>query len=170
MQDISTSFCFICLLHLANERGLKLEVGESPGAEDEGKPEEGDNKVGDLWGLRVFFFLPFCASYLSGTDCHFSLRSSEIQPSSPQREGGAGDYRRVNALGLYTQTYLHVFYRFVRFFILPVVIFPCLLSATYCVVVYLPPASLRQGSLLGFSFRARLELRVSKSRQRMEVV
>lgn len=56
MQDISTSFCFICLLHLANERGLKLEVGESPGAEDEGKPEEGDNKVGDLWGLRVFFF------------------------------------------------------------------------------------------------------------------
>ena len=51
MQDISTSFCFICLLHLANERGLKIEVGESPGAEDEGQPEEGDNKVGDLWGL-----------------------------------------------------------------------------------------------------------------------
>lgn len=57
MQDISTSFCFICLLHLANERGLKLEVGESPGAEDEGKPEEGDNKVGDLWGLRVISFV-----------------------------------------------------------------------------------------------------------------
>lgn len=57
MQDISTSFCFICLLHLANERGLKLEVGESPGAEDEGKPEEGDNKVGDLWGLRVIYFV-----------------------------------------------------------------------------------------------------------------
>lgn len=54
MQDISTSFCFICLLHLANERGLKLEVGESPGAEDEGEPEEGDNKVGDLWGLKVY--------------------------------------------------------------------------------------------------------------------
>jgi len=54
MQDISTSFCFICLLHLANERGLKLEVGESPGAEDEGEPEEGDNKVGDIWGLKVF--------------------------------------------------------------------------------------------------------------------
>ena len=53
MQDISTSFCFICLLHLANERGLKIEVGESPGAEDEGQPEEGDNKVGDLWGLKV---------------------------------------------------------------------------------------------------------------------
>ena len=53
MQDISTSFCFICLLHLANERGLKIEVGESPGVEDEGKPEEGDNMVGDLWGLKV---------------------------------------------------------------------------------------------------------------------
>ena len=26
MEEISTSFCFICLLHLANERGLKLEV------------------------------------------------------------------------------------------------------------------------------------------------
>ena len=56
MQDISTSFCFICLLHLANERGLKVEVGDSPGAEDEGQPEEGDNKVGDLWGLRVSLF------------------------------------------------------------------------------------------------------------------
>lgn len=24
MADISTSYCFICLLHLANEKGLKL--------------------------------------------------------------------------------------------------------------------------------------------------
>jgi len=54
MQDISTSFCFICLLHLANERGLKIEVGESPDVEDEGEPEEGDNRVGDLWSLKVF--------------------------------------------------------------------------------------------------------------------
>ena len=53
MQDISTSFCFICLLHLANERGLKIEVGESADAEDEAQPEEGDNQVGDLWGLKV---------------------------------------------------------------------------------------------------------------------
>ena len=53
MQDISTSFCFICLLHLANERGLKIEAGESPGAEGEWRPEEGDNMVGDLWGLKV---------------------------------------------------------------------------------------------------------------------
>jgi condensin complex subunit 2 len=25
MADISTSYCFICLLHLANEKGLVLE-------------------------------------------------------------------------------------------------------------------------------------------------
>jgi condensin complex subunit 2 len=25
LTDISTSFCFICLLHLANEKGLKIE-------------------------------------------------------------------------------------------------------------------------------------------------
>ncbi|EJD07497.1 barren [Fomitiporia mediterranea MF3/22] len=60
MADISTSFCFICLLHLANERGLKLEVGE----EDEGvlpqnivvteEEEEEETRVGNLWGLKVF--------------------------------------------------------------------------------------------------------------------
>ena len=60
MADISTSFCFICLLHLANERGLKLEVGE----EDEGvQPKnieemmanmsEEEARVGNLWGLKV---------------------------------------------------------------------------------------------------------------------
>lgn len=28
MNDISTSFCFICLLHLANEKGLVIEKQE----------------------------------------------------------------------------------------------------------------------------------------------
>lgn len=28
MDDISTSFCFICLLHLANEKGLVIENTE----------------------------------------------------------------------------------------------------------------------------------------------
>lgn len=56
MAEISTSFCFICLLHLANERGLKLEVGQNN--EDvplnlEGIPEEA--RVGSLWGLNVCF-------------------------------------------------------------------------------------------------------------------
>lgn len=29
MADISISFCFICLLHLANEKGLIIENNES---------------------------------------------------------------------------------------------------------------------------------------------
>lgn len=29
MDDISTSFCFICLLHLANEKGLTIEKTEN---------------------------------------------------------------------------------------------------------------------------------------------
>lgn len=28
MQDISTSYCFICVLHLANEKGLVIENEE----------------------------------------------------------------------------------------------------------------------------------------------
>lgn len=28
MEDISTSYCFICLLHLANEKGLVIENQE----------------------------------------------------------------------------------------------------------------------------------------------
>ena len=36
MKDISTSYCFICLLHLANEKGLVLEGGrEGDGAMQE---------------------------------------------------------------------------------------------------------------------------------------
>lgn len=32
LADISTSFCFICLLHLANEKGLVIE--NTPGFEE----------------------------------------------------------------------------------------------------------------------------------------
>lgn len=49
MAEISTSFCFICLLHLANERGLKIEVGKEKGDEEE------ERDVGDLWGLKVLY-------------------------------------------------------------------------------------------------------------------
>ncbi|EJF64153.1 barren [Dichomitus squalens LYAD-421 SS1] len=56
MDEISTSFCFICLLHLANERGLKLEVDGK--VEDDDEDEDaavGDsNKVGNLWDLKVY--------------------------------------------------------------------------------------------------------------------
>ena len=67
MEEISTSFCFICLLHLANERGLRLEVGEDgvlggipdPEAEVEvlRRATQTEKKVGDIWGLKVRFFL-----------------------------------------------------------------------------------------------------------------
>ena len=32
MADISTSYCFICLLHLANEKGLS--INSEPGLEE----------------------------------------------------------------------------------------------------------------------------------------
>ncbi|TFY75376.1 hypothetical protein EWM64_g8638 [Hericium alpestre] len=51
LSEISTSFCFICLLHLANERGLKLESGSSIEEVDE---ESEDSKVGNIWDLKVF--------------------------------------------------------------------------------------------------------------------
>ncbi|WVF69854.1 hypothetical protein IAT40_004635 [Kwoniella sp. CBS 6097] len=35
MSEISTSFCFICLLHLANEEGLKIETARYDGKEGE---------------------------------------------------------------------------------------------------------------------------------------
>lgn len=31
LSDLSTSYCFICLLHLCNERGLQIETARSPG-------------------------------------------------------------------------------------------------------------------------------------------
>ncbi|KAL4246253.1 Condensin complex subunit 2 [Abortiporus biennis] len=43
MEEISTSFCFICLLHLANEQGLKIETGV----------DGEEKKVGNIWELKV---------------------------------------------------------------------------------------------------------------------
>ncbi|KAL1717234.1 condensin complex subunit 2/barren [Schizophyllum commune] len=51
LDDISTSFCFICLLHLANEQGLKLEPPPAPGAEEEAQAPK---KVGNLWDIKVY--------------------------------------------------------------------------------------------------------------------
>lgn len=53
LEEISTSFCFICLLHLANEEGLALAV---PGGEDDdalGAPDEEDAHVGRIDLLQV---------------------------------------------------------------------------------------------------------------------
>ncbi|QRV88845.1 condensin complex subunit 2 [Ceratobasidium sp. AG-Ba] len=67
LEEISTSFCFICLLHLANERGLKIQVGEAnpvdPWAgkgnmvvddDDAGAEDEDLKRIGDLARLQVF--------------------------------------------------------------------------------------------------------------------
>ncbi|KAK0238809.1 condensin complex subunit 2/barren [Armillaria nabsnona] len=49
LQELSTSFCFICLLHLANEQGLKIQNGESSTTD----MEEAEG-VGNIWDLKVF--------------------------------------------------------------------------------------------------------------------
>lgn len=71
MSEISTSFCFICLLHLANEEGLRIETARTDGTEGmdvglrgyadrEGLPtaglgelERSDRIVGELQALKV---------------------------------------------------------------------------------------------------------------------
>lgn len=57
MEEISTSFCFICLLHLANEQGLKLQSskdGFSEAVAEEGETElVADKKIGNIWELMV---------------------------------------------------------------------------------------------------------------------
>ncbi|KAJ6624945.1 condensin complex subunit 2/barren [Mycena sp. CBHHK59/15] len=52
MEEISTSFCFICLLHLANEQGLKLESTVDGPAPPEA--DEDVKKVGNIWDLKIF--------------------------------------------------------------------------------------------------------------------
>jgi condensin complex subunit 2 len=52
LAEISTSFCFICLLHLANERGLKLETGDAASSSTVAEIKE-DDRVGNIWGLKV---------------------------------------------------------------------------------------------------------------------
>jgi condensin complex subunit 2 len=51
LSDISTSFCFICLLHLANERGLKIEPGKDTAVAE----EEERRVVANIWDLKVCF-------------------------------------------------------------------------------------------------------------------
>lgn len=53
MEEISTSFCFICLLHLANERGLKLDTGSQEASLD--VVADIESRVGTIWDLKVGF-------------------------------------------------------------------------------------------------------------------
>ena len=54
MSEISTSFCFICLLHLANEEGLRIETARYDGmeGEDVGCVGEFDPSAPSLGGLE----------------------------------------------------------------------------------------------------------------------
>ncbi|VDC01866.1 unnamed protein product [Peniophora sp. CBMAI 1063] len=45
--EISTSFCFICLLHLANEQGLKIDAGAATGVDE-------DRPIGNIFDLKVY--------------------------------------------------------------------------------------------------------------------
>jgi hypothetical protein len=58
MEEISTSFCFICLLHLANEQGLKLQSSKKSSADattdgEEDTTEADSEKIGNIWELAV---------------------------------------------------------------------------------------------------------------------
>jgi len=51
MEEISSSFCFICLLHLANEEGLKIAKVDP---EQVGGSDDMMAPVGDIRSLQVF--------------------------------------------------------------------------------------------------------------------
>ena len=62
MSEISTSFCFICLLHLANEEGLRIETARYDGLEGEDVgcmgvaddfEEDGDDPAKKWKGMRL---------------------------------------------------------------------------------------------------------------------
>ena len=57
MEEISTSFCFICLLHLANEQGLKLEstAGSNMVVEMGVVQDNVDVSIGNIWDIKVRF-------------------------------------------------------------------------------------------------------------------
>lgn len=52
LEEISTSFCFICLLHLANEQGLKLESA-TKAIDSQVDNGDCDRLVGDIWNIKV---------------------------------------------------------------------------------------------------------------------
>lgn len=58
MQEISTSYCFICLLHLCNEQGLGIDKAVAMAQERSSNTDTGVDpmmrRVGQLSDLRVF--------------------------------------------------------------------------------------------------------------------
>lgn len=63
MEEISTSFCFICLLHLANEQGLKLESSADRQEADESDLVDGENKIGNIWDVKVRTGIMYMSPY-----------------------------------------------------------------------------------------------------------
>ena len=90
MEEISTSFCFICLLHLANEQGLKLESAaesnvfvEKGLVEDEADEEfiSSEKKIGDIWDIKVHFsFLGLLAVLIIKRLCRFIVTLTSHRP------------------------------------------------------------------------------------------
>ena len=68
LAEISTSFCFICLLHLANERGLRLESGDDAAGPSSTPEVREDEKVGNIWSLKVSRMFVFDTSLALGVD------------------------------------------------------------------------------------------------------
>lgn len=108
MSEISTSFCFICLLHLANEEGLRIETARFDGLDGEdvgckGLLEEGtgrilesprkgksaasddkrDRTVGELQALRVYKVSRCCRVWyvLSLTHRRTQMRAERHEPT-----------------------------------------------------------------------------------------
>lgn len=84
MEEISTSFCFICLLHLANEQGLKLQsasssVPDSDGGNDgdDETEEQAVDRVADIWSLKVCIPRPMLYLLLVLTLILLGLQRSE---------------------------------------------------------------------------------------------
>jgi condensin complex subunit 2 len=89
MEEISTSFCFICLLHLANEQGLKLEsvpdetlssVFEEPSVVGEEDVSMAEKKVGNIWDLKVrIYYSIYSLGNVRSADCVSLCRCTEIR-------------------------------------------------------------------------------------------
>jgi hypothetical protein len=94
LAEISTSFCFICLLHLANERGLRLESGDGVAAGPSSTPEvKEDERVGNIWSLKVSRMLfVFGTSLALGVDKAIGFPGHECYTRSVAEPCSETDY------------------------------------------------------------------------------
>lgn len=107
MEEISTSFCFICLLHLANEQGLKLESDingvvpmddpiEEDMVEDDVEQTKGDEKkIGNIWDIKVCCLSVFYVSILTESVYTRRFIVTRMRPSQPKPRSAATVSREV---------------------------------------------------------------------------